>query len=144
MAVPVAYLDECVDVWVVEALAVRGFPATAAVRHGMLTKSDAEQLQFATDAGYVLVTHNRRDYVRLNAQWRVAGRDHADIVAIPSTSAPDQMLIRIAMLLTWLRDLPAHETGVFSWGDLQFQMTQGFRLDGFSGDDVRLALGQAR
>lgn len=37
--------------------------------------------------------------------------------------------------------LPTWHTELFRWGDLQFHLTQGFRVPGYSEAEVRLALG---
>lgn len=50
--------------------------------------SDEEQLLFATAEGRVLVTYNRADYQALDAQWRIAGRDHAGILWCAEQTLP--------------------------------------------------------
>ena len=44
------------------------------------------------------------------------------------------------MMLDWIATQP-HESRLFAWGHLQQLLERGFRLPGYSEDDVRDALG---
>lgn len=59
-----------------------GFDVLTALDAGMEGRSDEEQLTFAMDQHRVLVTSNRDDFARLNAQWLRANRHHAGIVIL--------------------------------------------------------------
>lgn len=63
------YLDEDVPVAVAALLAAAGHPARTTVAAGRLGRWDAEQLLYAADQGWTLVTHNRRDYHALHEAW---------------------------------------------------------------------------
>ena len=44
------------------------------------------------------------------------------------------------MLLDWLGTMPDHRSQIFKWGHLQALLEQGYRLPGYTEDEVRLAL----
>ena len=46
------------------------------------------------------------------------------------------------MLLDWIATLPDYRSQLFRWHDLQYWLTQGNSLPGYSEAEVRLALGQ--
>lgn len=53
-----------------------------------------------------------------------------------------QLEIRIVMMLDWIALRPDHRSQLFRWHDLQYWLTQGNRLAGYTEAEVRLALGQ--
>ena len=142
LASPV-YLDECVDYELVEALRERGFTVAAALDVQMLRATDEQQLVFATARGAVLVSHNRRDFQRLHATFIEQGRKHGGIVLLPGTSPLPRLIIRAATMLDWIGLLPDHRSQLFQWGYLQEQIERGYRIPGYTEDDVRLALGRS-
>ena len=77
---PPLHCDEDVSVVLAAMLRARGFTVTTARDSGQLGRSDEEQLTFATDAGSVLVTHNRVDFERLHRSWLDAGRPNSGII----------------------------------------------------------------
>lgn len=86
------YFDEDVDVLLARLLAIRGFDCETAVDAGLLGRSDIEHLEHALSAGRVLVTHNRRDFEQLAADWWKQHRDHAGILlAVRRADAHDLM-----------------------------------------------------
>lgn len=89
----------------------------------------------------MIVSHNRRHFERLHFDRMRAGQSHPGILIVPESLDPDQLSIRVA-LLAWIDTLPSGRSTVLRWGDLQYRITQGYRLPGFSNADVRLALGQ--
>ena len=82
-------------------LRARGFTVTTARDSGQLGRSDEEQLTFATDAGSVLVTHNRVDFERLHRSWLDAGRLHSGII-IARRRLPVEVARRLGRLLARL------------------------------------------
>ncbi len=76
----VSYLDEDVAVDLVPALRQHGFEAYSVRDVGRRAMSDEDQLRFATERGWTLVTHNVEDFKRLHGKWTNAGQDHAGIV----------------------------------------------------------------
>lgn len=63
------YLDEDVPVAVASFLSGAGHPTRATVTVGRLGRWDADQLLYAADRGWTIVTHNRRDYRALHEGW---------------------------------------------------------------------------
>ena len=63
------YLDEDVPVAVAGLIAAAGHAAQTTVALGRLGRWDADQLAYATDRGWTIVTHNRRDYHALHEAW---------------------------------------------------------------------------
>lgn len=51
-------------------------------------------------------------------------------------------MVRVAMLLEWLAPSGGPATQLTTWGELQFLITQGLQLPGFTPAQARLALGQ--
>ncbi len=46
------------------------------------------------------------------------------------------------MMLDWIAMQPDHRNQLFRWHDVQYWLTQGNRLPGYTEDDVRIALGR--
>lgn len=136
------YLDECVDVRLAPALARYGFVAHTAAGADLLGRSDGEQLHHATRNGLVVVTHDGHDFRRLHRRFTDGGRAHGGIIAVRRSPLP-LLVLRVAMLLDWLGMLGEHRSRFFTWGDLQFRLTQGERVPGCSEADTRIALGIA-
>lgn len=77
MAAPPIYLDECVDYHLVGALRARGFIVSSALDHRMVQIDDEAQLAFATAQGWMLLSHNERDFRRLHQASQGRGRGTA-------------------------------------------------------------------
>lgn len=76
----VSYLDEDVDVDLVSALRNRGYQAYSVRDVHRRGLSDHDQLEFATERGWTIVTHNVEHFKRLHAEWLPVGKEHAGIV----------------------------------------------------------------
>lgn len=76
----VSYLDEDVDVDLVPALRQEGFEAYSVRDVGRRTLPDIEQLRFAAERGWTLVTHDVEHFKLLHIEWLEQGRDHSGIV----------------------------------------------------------------
>jgi hypothetical protein len=63
------YCDENVDVVVATLLNKADHVASTTVGEGRIRAWDPDQLQYATDQGCILVTHNRRDFRTLHDAW---------------------------------------------------------------------------
>lgn len=137
-----AYLDECVDLFLADALRGRGFSAIHARDAGMSGATDLEQLSYAAVRDLVLISHNDNHFRRLHRRFRQDGSPHGGIVILPQRSTRPQLTVRAAMLLDWLTQMDDYRSRFFTWGDLQYLLTQGARLRGYDEADVRLALGQ--
>lgn len=75
----VYYLDEDVDVDLVFALRNKGYDAYSVRDVGRRSLGDEDQLQFATDRNWMVVTHNIKDFEQLHTAWMDKGKEHAGI-----------------------------------------------------------------
>ncbi len=140
---PPLYLDECVDCGLVEALRKRGFAVHTALGNAMTELSDERQLTYAAARGWMILTHNARDFRRLHNALRERGEEHGGIAILPARPPLELLELRAAMLLDWIMTFAAHRSALFTWGQLQRLLEGGYRLPGYSEREVRNALGQA-
>ena len=61
-------------------LRARGVDITTALDEGMIERSDAEHLDYATTQGRVLYTFNVADFYRLHTNYLAQGKTHAGII----------------------------------------------------------------
>lgn len=73
-------LDEDVRVVLGEVLRQRGYDTLHVLDVGRGGRSDPEQLAYAASQGRVILTHNIRDYILLDKQYREQGKEHAGII----------------------------------------------------------------
>jgi len=142
MAAPPVYLDECVDYHLVEALRRRGFIVTSALVHRMVEIDDDAQLSFATAHGWMLLSHNERDFRRLHEAFQRRGTRHAGIILVTRRSSFAQLELRAAMRIDWIGTREAQHAQLFKWGMLQELLEGSYLLPGYSEGNVRLALGR--
>lgn len=75
------YLDEdSMDRDLVTALQARGVDVITAADAGMLGRSDADHLDYATSQGRVLFSFNRGDFYRLHTTYLTEGKSHTGII----------------------------------------------------------------
>jgi predicted nuclease of predicted toxin-antitoxin system len=74
------YLDHNVNARLASDLRARGFDAITTYEAGNATKSDEEQLAYATAQGHIILTFNISDFSKLDQQWHEVGKEHAGIV----------------------------------------------------------------
>jgi predicted nuclease of predicted toxin-antitoxin system len=74
------YTDEDVTDRLAVLLRERGYEAASTLSEGMVGLSDAEQLAYATQRSWTLLTYNRDDFLSLARRWHDAGSEHAGIV----------------------------------------------------------------
>ena len=138
------YTDENASRRFTDALRARGFDALTAREAGTLGQDDASQWAFAAATGRVLVTFAPCDFRRTHATFMSGGRQHAGIVLLPQSEDLARTVVRTSMLLDWLAaSAPdnAGESSLVNWNDLQSLLHRGERIQGYSEQDVRLALG---
>lgn len=71
------YIDEdSMSHALVVALRSRGVDVLTPLDVGTTGWTDAEQLQFASEAGCAIFSFNVGDFVQLHSVWQIAGRDH--------------------------------------------------------------------
>ena len=83
------YLDEDVNVLVAEYIRLQNFKALTVTEANRRGKSDAEQLEFATQNGYAILTHNRVDYEKLATKYFENGQTHGGIIVAVRRPAND-------------------------------------------------------
>lgn len=76
----VSFLDEDVDVDLVPALRKKGYEAYSVRDVGRRGLSDEEQLKFATERGWTLVSHNVPHFEGIHKEWLNADKKHAGII----------------------------------------------------------------
>ena len=74
------YTDEHITDRLASLLREQGFEATTVLDEGTVGLSDEEQLAYATQRSWTILTYNRDDFVLLARQWHDAGREHAGVV----------------------------------------------------------------
>jgi hypothetical protein len=52
--------------------------------------------------------------------------------------------VRAALLLDWLGTLDEYRTCLFQWNDLQQRLLDGFRVPGYSEDEIQDAVGRSQ
>ena len=138
------YLDECVYRRTAQSLAARGISIITAQAANMISASDDMQLRFATANGWILLSINMQDFIRLHGTFQRNGWEHAGIITISETFNPDRLTIRAAIMLDWIKaEFPDLRNRLFRWTDLQQRIISGYILSGYTDAEVALALGRA-
>ena len=143
MPAPPVYLDECVDRPVVVALRQRGFDVLTALEAGRGEEPDEAQLVHATSLGRVLFSYNRGHFRRLHATYLRAGHRHGGILLIPQAAPVRRRQLRAALLLAWLGTLDEYRSRLYQWNDLQQRLLSGFRISGYTEEEVEEAVGRS-
>lgn len=86
------YLDEDVHPNLSSALCARGYDVVSAHEVARRGFSDAAQLEFAAQAGRILVSFNAVDYTKLHRAYWEEGKVHAGIIL--SKQVPLKVLMR--------------------------------------------------
>lgn len=76
------YTDTHIARAVADQLRTKGVDVVRCEEVGMAEASDEAHLTYATEQGRILVSQDD-DFIRLDAQWRQAGRPHAGIMRVP-------------------------------------------------------------
>ena len=74
------YLDEDVNNLVAALVRLQNFRVLIATEADRKGKSDAEQLEFSTENGYAILTHNRRDFEELAQDYFANAQTHGGII----------------------------------------------------------------
>ena len=99
------YTDEDVSLLVTGLIRLRNFRALSVNKTDRKGKFDAEQLDFATENGCAILTHNRRDFEALAREYFISERTHAGIII--SVQRPSRLIVE--KLLEVLNDFTADE-----------------------------------
>ncbi|MEA2603993.1 MAG: hypothetical protein QOF89_4985 [Acidobacteriota bacterium] len=95
------YTDEDVTDRLAVLLQRRGYSAVSARSAGTDGLADEEQLAFAAERGWTILTCNRKDFVLLAQRWFAAGREHAGIILSQqfSNEASGELLRQVCKLI---------------------------------------------
>lgn len=74
------YLDEDVHAFIAHALRLRGWKALIMTEAGQGGATDLDQITFAANQGYAILTYNSRDFPRLHYELLNRGKTHAGII----------------------------------------------------------------
>jgi len=74
------YLDEDVNVLIAELVRLQKFKSLTVSEAGRKGKTDAEQLKYAAQNGYAILTHNRMDFEELARDYFVNDETHRGII----------------------------------------------------------------
>ena len=99
------YLDENVHVLIAKIIRSHGFKAVTAQEAGRKGINDFEQLKYASENGFAIVTQDRIDFEELANEYFASGKNHCGII-ISSDNSPQEISRRI---ITILNDLTADE-----------------------------------
>lgn len=91
---PTLYLNENINPELVKLLAQFNVNAVHTYDVGNEGANDEFQLEYASERGYVVVTHNRRHYRKLHNDWTNSGKKHAGIIVL-KPSEPEYIADRI-------------------------------------------------
>src|SRR5262249_30073520 len=109
-----------------------------------MTLDDEAQLTYATERGWIIVTHNERHFRALHgAAVRGSIPPHPGIIILPASVSLSRLVIRATMQLAWLGTQSGTRQQLFKWGQLQELLESGVRLPGFDERDVLEALGRS-
>lgn len=80
------YLDENIDVRVAKIIRARGFHALTTDEAGRKGSNDPDQLKFAVEKGFAILTMNRVDFERLAKEYFYTGQHHSGIIIVADHS----------------------------------------------------------
>jgi hypothetical protein len=106
------YLDEDVHTFIVHALRLRGWDVLTTQEAEQRESDDAEQIIFAADRGYAILSYNIQDFPRLHYEWVTSGRTHAGIIGATQDS-PRRNLRALFNLLDTLSAETMHNQLVY-------------------------------
>jgi hypothetical protein len=119
MTKPTLYLDHDVHLYFVAALKRHGYEAYSTQEFGNQRMSDEEQLTFAANRGWSLLSYNIGDFSNLNQRWIAQGKEHAGIL-LASQFNPARTFRRLLNLLFLAARSDLHNRTLFlgSWLDV--------------------------
>ncbi len=94
MSLPIFYLNENIAVQVSPLLSAYHITSFHTLNVGNQGVTDEEQLQYASQKGYILATHNRKDFRKIHTSWLGDAKTHSGIVLL-TCGTPENISIRI-------------------------------------------------
>ena len=92
------FLDEDVNILVAEIVRSRGFSIITTSKVKRKGKSDDEQLEFAVENEYTILTHNRIDFESLAQNYFALNKNHYGII-IAARHSPQEIARRLLLIL---------------------------------------------
>ena len=74
------YLDEDVNILIARLIRAKDFTSVTVSEVGRRGKADAEQLMYAVQNGYAILTHNRIDFEELAQEYYADNKPHHGII----------------------------------------------------------------
>jgi predicted nuclease of predicted toxin-antitoxin system len=71
---------------------------------------DEQQLEYATSQGRAILTRNAVDFIRLDMQWKSAGREHSGIICLSRNPTIAEMVMRTRAHLDQVSSEQHHNT----------------------------------
>ena len=90
----------------------------------------------------MILSYDRMDFRRLHTTFLQTGRPHRGIIVLPQTRIIPRRQIRAALLLEWFGIIASDHSHLMVWNDLQQRLVRGYRIPGYTEDEVRVALGE--
>jgi hypothetical protein len=111
------FTDEMVDTDLALALQQQGYDVLSCRDAGRSNQriSDENQLAFATQEGRAILSFNARDFLRIDGEWKAAGRAHAGIVVVARTLSIGDLIRYVARHLDTYG--PDAQANVLLWLD---------------------------
>lgn len=116
---PSFYCDEDVPIGLARLLSDAGYPTRTTRGVGRLAAWDADQLLFATEQGWTVITHNRKDFHTLHDAWTrwsprwQDSRAHGGILTLDRGPSASQIVAAIGSLPATMNESLAGCT--FDW-----------------------------
>lgn len=98
------YLDEDVHSLIAHALRLRGWEALTTIEAGRQEANDLEQIRFAADRGYAILSYNVSDFPRLHRQIMSTGDHHAGIIVATQDHPGQNAKAMLSLLNTFAAD----------------------------------------
>jgi hypothetical protein len=95
------YLDEDVHTFIAHALRLRGWDVLTTQEAQQREANDLEQIAFATEQGYAILSYNVRDFPRLHYELVASGTTHGGII-VATQDDPRRNLCALFNLLNTL------------------------------------------
>ena len=91
------YTDEHIFRDLARVLREHGYDAESCQEAGLAGRgvSDEDNLVYSTRVGRAILTHDRVDFLRIESEWRTAGRHHAGIIVASPVADFGELLRRV-------------------------------------------------
>jgi hypothetical protein len=104
------YTDEDVDPRLAQQLLLHGYDVLSCRAAGNSNRAlpDAWQLTYASERGRAILVFNIADYMRLDNEWRAAGRTHCGIVLSSAERSLSELIRRVQRHLDMRTTIEQH------------------------------------